>query len=226
MKKYIPVIVVLWCIGLLSSCGTTSSAPATISGEASAMDEFRNSQPQKRADIMGTVKSITGNDFTVEVIDTSSDPIFKQMQDPDFRTKMQAMSDGERQAFMTKIQEARASAKRIMVDVTIPVGVPVLVRTGGGGGGFAGWRGWFGGGRPSTGLGASLGWQNTNAPKTPNSKQWTITDIKVGSNVNIWLAENTWDRKIASWVSTSAGQAGNNTNGGGAFGGGQPPVGR
>lgn len=83
---------------------------------------------------MGTVKSITGNDFTVEIIDTGSSDVLKEMQDPEFRTKMQAMTDTERQALMTKMQEARANAKKILVEVTIPVGVPVLVRTGGAGG--------------------------------------------------------------------------------------------
>ena len=82
------------------------------------------------------MKSVVGNDFTIETIDVNSDPLLKQMQEPDFRTKMQAMSDADRQALMTKMQEARTNAKKILVDVTIPVGVPILMRTGGGGGGF------------------------------------------------------------------------------------------
>ena len=63
----------------------------------------------------------------------SSNPLLQQMQSADFRTKMQAMTDAERQALMTQLQEARASAKKILVDVTIPVGVPILIRTGRGG---------------------------------------------------------------------------------------------
>ena len=82
------------------------------------------------------MKSVVGNDFTIETIDVNSDPLLKQMQEPDFRTKMQAMSDADRQALMTKMQEARTNAKKILVDVTIPVGVPILMMTGGGGGGF------------------------------------------------------------------------------------------
>jgi hypothetical protein len=69
----------------------------------------------------------------------SSDPIFQEMQGEEFRTKMQSMTDTERQALMTKMQEARAKAKRVLVDVTIPVGIPIMIRSGGaGGGGFGG----------------------------------------------------------------------------------------
>lgn len=78
----------------------------------------------------------------------SSSETLNQMQDPDFRTKMQAMSDTERQALTTKMQEERTNAKKILIEVTIPVGVPLLVRTGGGGGGFA--RGAGGGGATRT----------------------------------------------------------------------------
>lgn len=239
MKKYAPALIAVSCLLLLSSCG--NAATSTVSGEVSTMDALRNSQPQKRADIMGTVKSITGNDFTVEIIDTGSSDVLKEMQDPEFRTKMQAMTDTERQALMTKMQEARANAKKILVEVTIPVGVPVLVRTGGAGG-F--WGGAFPGGAPgqwgapgaggatrTAWIGGALGttW-TTNTPRTNNSKQGTIADIKVGSSVNLWLAENTGDRKIASWVSSSAGQTtGTGAGGaggfwGGGFGGGQAPA--
>ncbi len=59
----------------------------------------------------------------------SSDPIFQEMQSEDFRTKMQAMTDAERQAFMTKMQDARTKAKKVLVDVTIPVGIPIMIRS-------------------------------------------------------------------------------------------------
>ncbi|MEI6711425.1 MAG: hypothetical protein WCK88_04435 [bacterium] len=77
---------------------------------------------------------MTGNEFTIETIDMTSNPLLQEMRSADFRTKMQAMSDTDRKALMTKIQEARTNAKKILVDVTIPVGVPVLIRTRGGGG--------------------------------------------------------------------------------------------
>lgn len=75
----------------------------------------------------------------------SSNPLFQQMQSADFSTKMQTMTDTERQAFMVQMQEARASAKKILIDVTIPVGVPILIRAGRGGG--TGGGGFPGGGR-------------------------------------------------------------------------------
>jgi hypothetical protein len=43
------------------------------------------------------------------------------------RTAMQAMSDAERQALITQMQEARANAPKVNIDVTIPVGIPILV---------------------------------------------------------------------------------------------------
>ena len=152
-----------------------------------------------------------------------SSETMKQMQDPEFRTKMQAMSETERQALMTKMQEERASAKRVLINVTIPVGVPILVRTGGrggfGGGGFV--RGGGAPGGSAQGIGSSLGGTTNTPPRTaPTGKQGTITDIKVGSTVSVWLAADTGDRKIATWVSTAAGQTGGNTGGG--FGGGGP----
>lgn len=139
MKKSLSLLLATSAIFILSSCGTTdTSATANTTAE---VDALKNSQPETRADIQGTVKSIVGNEFTIETIDMSSSETLKQMQDPDFRTKMQAMSDTERQTLMTKMQEERANAKKVLVNVTIPVGVPILVRTGGrggfGGGGFA-----------------------------------------------------------------------------------------
>lgn len=227
MKKIIPSLMALSCVLLLSSCGNTNtgSAPET----ASEVDALKNSQPEARADIQGTVKSIVGNEFTIETIDMSSSETMKQMQDPEFRTKMQAMSDTERQAMMTKMQEERANAKRVLVNVTIPVGVPILVRTGGRGG-FPGGGFPRGGGAPggsTQGIGSSLGGTtNTNAQRpTPTGKQGTIADIKVGSTVSVWLAPDMGERKIATWVSASAGQTGGNTSGG-FGGGGQVPAGR
>ena len=223
MKKIIPSLIALSCVILLSACGNTETTKTT-----SEADSLKNSQPEARADIQGTVKSVVGNEFTIETIDMSSSETMKQMQDPDFRTKMQAMSDTERQAMMAKMQEERASAKRVLVNVTIPVGVPILVRTGGRGGfpggGFP--RGGSAPGGTAQGIGSSLGGStNTNTqPAAPTGKQGTITDVKVGSSVSIWLAPDTGERKIATWVSTAAGQTGGNT-GGGFGGGGQAPAG-
>ncbi len=193
----------LSCILILTACW--ASWTDTISTDVTATDELRNSQPEARADIQGTVKSIVGNEFTIETTDMSSSETLNQMQDPDFRTKMQAMSDTERQALTTKMQEERTNAKKILIEVTIPVGVPLLVRTGGGGGGFA--RGAGGGGATRTQwIGSSLG-ANANAqPTAPTGKQWTIADVKVGSTVSIWLTAVLEERKIASWVSVSGAQ--------------------
>lgn len=213
---------------LLSACGTTqnlASWETVVKGQEIGSD-FKNTQPQTQAAIQWTVKSVTGNEFTIETIDMSSDPVFKDMQSEEFRTKMQTMTDTERQALMTKMQEARAKAKKVLVNVTIPVGIPVMIRSGRGGGNF--WWGMMrpGGGQPgasSAGIGSSLKASNT-APTTAKatSKEGTITDIKVGSTISVWLTENTGDRKIASWVSvsTSQGGIGGTRTGGGNFGGG------
>ncbi len=230
MKKYIISwsIVSVVCVFLLSACGaaTTTTGASTTPDQASAVDALKNSQPKTQAGIQWTVKTITGNDFTIETIDMSSNPLFQQMQSADFRTKMQTMTDTERQALMTQFQEARASAKKILVDVTIPVGVPILIRTGRGGngaGGFPGGGRWGApGGGQSAWIGSSLAATPTTAKSTPTAssgKQGTIADIKVGSTISVWLAENTGDRKIASWVSLSPAQTGG-TGGGGFSGGG------
>ena len=157
MKRYIfPVVITCSTLFLLSACGTTSATTpstdtASTTDTTTTVDALKNSQPQKQADIQGTVKSIVGNDFTIETIDMSSSDILKEAQSPDFRTKMQTMSDADRQKFFTDMQAARASAKKVLIDVTVPVGVPILVRTGGGGGGGGRAGGGFGGGRPGGG---------------------------------------------------------------------------
>lgn len=118
-------------IFILSACGSSTQSITTGTETATAAPDAQgNSQPQTQSDIQGTVKSIVGNEFTIETIDMSGSALIQQMQDPEFRTKMQAMSDTERQEFMTKMQEERAKAKRVLVDVTIPVGTPVSILTG------------------------------------------------------------------------------------------------
>lgn len=230
-KQIIPLILATSLLTLFSSCSKTE---ATNPETKTEIDTLKNSQPEKRADIQWTVKSIVGNDFTIETIDIESSEVLKQMQDPEFRTKMQAMTDTERQAFMTKMQEARTSAKKVLIEVTIPVGVPILMRTGGGFGGGAGgqFRWWAGGPRATGGIGSSLNaWANPTTT-APTSKQGTIADIKVGGTVSLWLTENTGDRKIASWVSLTAGGSGGAPGGGfgggpgGGFGGGPVPTNR
>jgi len=218
---------------LLTACGTTQNV---ASWEAAAKvqeggSDFKNTQPQTQAAIQWTVKTVIGNEFTIETTDMSSDPIFKEMQSEDFRTKMQTMTDTERQAFMTKMQEARAKAKKVLVDVTIPVGIPIMIRSGGANGsGFGG--GMMRGGQPgasNSGIGSSLsGTKTSTTPTPPTSKEGTIADIKVGSTLSIWLTENTGERKIASWVSvSSASSSSMGWVGGsrGGEGGGQPPAG-
>lgn len=100
-----------------SSSSTTIST--SISSEA---DALRNSRPSRPAEINGTIKSVIGNEFTIETIDMSGIVL------PEFdRAAMQNMSDTERQALQQQMQDARAKAPRKLVDVTIPVGIPVLV---------------------------------------------------------------------------------------------------
>jgi hypothetical protein len=207
---------------VLSSCG--SETKTAENGADQAIDALKNSQPQKQADMQGTVKSVVGNEFTIETIDMGSSETMKQMQDPEFRTKMQAMSDTERQAMMTKMQEERASAKRVLVNVTIPVGIPILVRTGGRSGAPGGFMRGGAPGGSGGGIGSSLGTQAQPQAQAPTGKQGTIADIKVGSSVSIWLADDTGERKIATWISTSTGQTGGGNLGGGFGGGGLPPV--
>ncbi len=215
---------------LLSACGTTQNVASweTATKVQEIGGDFKNTQPQTQASIQWTVKSVTGNEFTIETIDMSSDPVFKDMQSEEFRAKMQAMTDTERQAWMTKMQEARTKAKKVLVDVMIPVGIPIMIRSWrGNGGGFGG--GMMRGGQPgasNSGIGSSL--SGTKTSTTPTSKEGTISDIKVGSTLSIWLTENTGERKIASWVSvSSASSSSMGWVGGsrGGEGGGQPPAG-
>lgn len=217
---------------LLSACGTTQNLASweTVVKSQEVGSDLKNTQPQTQATLQWTVKSVTGNEFTIETIDMSSDPIFQEMQGEEFRTKMQSMTDTERQALMTKMQEARAKAKRVLVDVTIPVGIPIMIRSGGaGGGGFGGgmMRGWQPG-ASNSGIGSSLSATKTSAtPTPPTSKEGTIADIKVGSTLSIWLTENTGERKIASWVSVSSASSSSMgwTGSRGGEGAGQPPAG-
>ena len=233
MQRKYSVFLCLACssLFLLSACGTTQNI---ANGETAAKvqeigGDFKNTQPQTQAAIQWTVKTIIGNEFTIETTDMSSDPIFKEIQSEDFRTKMQTMTDTERQALMTKMQDTRANAKKILVDVTIPVGVPILIRSWWGSGGFGGARMMQWGGQQSAGIGSSLGssQQTNTSTKAAISKEGTIADIKVGSTVSIWLVENTGDRKIASWVSvsTATGSPTGWAGGRGGEGGGQPPAG-
>ncbi|MFA6080125.1 MAG: hypothetical protein WC753_01430 [Candidatus Gracilibacteria bacterium] len=234
MQRKYSVSLYLMCFSLflLSACGTTQNLASgeTVVKSQEVGSDLKNTQPQTQATLQGTVKSVTGNEFTIETIDMSSDPIFQEMQGEEFRTKMQSMTDTERQALMTKMQEARAKAKRVLVDVTIPVGIPIMIRSGGaGGGGFGG--GMMRGGQPgasNSGIGSSLSATKTSAtPTPPTSKEGTIADIKVGSTLSIWLTENTGERKIASWVSVSSASSSSmgGTGSRGGEGAGQPPAG-
>lgn len=195
---------------LLTSCSTV--VPGAASNWAQGVQNG-NIQPKTQADIQWTVKSVTGNQFTIETTDMSSDPIFQEMQSEDFRTKMQSMTDAERQALMEKMQTARTNAKKIIVEVTIPVGIPIILHAGrasnfGGGGMTMGWWSrWSSSGRPNTnaGIGTSLGTGQKKPADSPTSlqKEWTIADIKVGSTVSIWTNPDVPDRRIASWATVS-----------------------
>jgi hypothetical protein len=113
------------------------------------------------------------------------------------------------------MQEARTKAKKILVDVTIPVGIPIMIRSWRGNGAFWGMmRGWQPG-ASSAGVGSSL-WESktASAPTPPTSKEGTIADIKAGSTISIWLTENTGERKVGSWVSVSPSQGSMPSSGG------------
>ena len=215
MKLHTLALVALWWSALLLAWCSNSSASTNTAWTETAVDAQKNSRPQRMADINGTVKEVIGNEFTIETIDTASNPLLSQPMD---REKMQTMSDTERQAFFEQMQEARTKAKRINISVTIPVGIPVFVRQG-----WARW--WFGwgmmwmGGRPWWawnwwGLAGSLwGWSNTSNTQRNRTwsgammwtgKQWTITDIKEWYQIQVWVM--TWwseDRKIAERVSVT-----------------------
>lgn len=200
MLKYF-FLSLVWISLILSWC--SNSSVSTDSSGTWEVDVLRNSRPNRRADINGTVKTIVGNEFTIETLDMWSGMDFQFD-----REKIQAMTDSERQEMMQKMQEARANAKKVNVDVTIPVGVPIFVRTA-----SARWmQWWFGGQRGQVPwwqawwLAATLWWaatQNPNRWWMGSGKQWTIEDIKKDYTVQIWLMTWSNDRKIAEWVSVS-----------------------
>ena len=88
---------------------------------------MQNRRPQRAIDIQGTVKSLVGNEVTVNAIDTSSNPLLSLSQQ-EMRDKMQNLPEEERQNFFQEIQTARENAKTYDVTVLIPAGIPIAVR--------------------------------------------------------------------------------------------------
>jgi hypothetical protein len=201
MFKYF-FLSLLWIALILSGC-SWSWATENTNGTGE-VDALRNSRPNRRADINGTVKTIVGNEFTIETLDMWSGMDFQFD-----REMIQAMTDSQRQEMMQKMQDARTNAKKVNVDVTIPVGIPIFVRTA-----VARGQWWFGGqARPGNPgwqaawwLAATLWWwnnQNANRWWMGSGKQWTIEDIKKEYTIQIRLMTWSTDRKIAEWVSIS-----------------------
>lgn len=189
-------------MGLVLSWCSTSLTSLDSSGTGE-VDVFRNGRPDRRADIDGVVKTIVWNEFSIEMLD-----IWSGMDFQFDREKMQAMTDSQRQEMMQKMQDARTNAKKVNVDVTIPVGIPIFIRTtsarwvqwwfGVQRGQIPGWQAWW--------LAATLWWATTQNPNRWwmwTVKQWTIEDIMKGDTVQIWLMSWSDNRKIVEWVSVS-----------------------
>ena len=215
LMKFVLVITIFSCVIVLTGCGqnisnTQNTAWWTLT--ESGADSMRNRRPDRPVDIQWSVKSLVGNEVTIDAIDTSSHPLL-QLSQQEMREKMQSLAANERQKFFQEMQWARDSAKKYEVTVLVPAGIPIAVRNIGN---RSAW--WFGWGQWGPWLGMRPGWTSANqwlagifnATNSWNSNReirniaatGSIEHIKVWSSISIRLMTGVEEnRKIAERVS-------------------------
>ncbi len=122
-KKSLVYIIMLSLMFLVVGCSSKSetgsaSAPSTSQEDAG---DTAGSRPDRAPDLEGKVKQIRGNEITVlKVIRTG--PELTEAEKAKRRQQMQALSPEER----AKLQAEMFKVTDETIDLTIPVGVPIV----------------------------------------------------------------------------------------------------
>lgn len=186
-KVVIICLIVPALLILLSGCSLqTQGASDSTNGDAKLNQIPQVKSPEREADISGTVKSIVGNEVVITQVDMEA--IHEQMT-----TNMPEGAEAERPAGNNFVASG---------------GQPP---SGGGGTGMAGGRG-FGGDENSAmrdqmnelmrqySLGDVKVLIPVGIPMYARGGEVSLADVVVGSNLTVWLNQDSGDRKIAEFV--------------------------
>ena len=183
MKKSLIFLVFLLAVGIIFS----GCAKKQVNNQVS---EFRRpdfGQPEGRADIMGLVKSVTGNEVTILKIDrpAEGEGRFNNDEakiDDEKKASLGGGATGGRMPGMGRgmIKNADADVQAQMLEkmkemssgeetVLIPVGIRMLM-------------------------------PDTSSEDKTSVLEASLADVKIDKMVQIWLDENSTDRKLADFV--------------------------
>ena len=181
MKKSLIFLIFLFAVGIIFS----GCAKKQVNNQVS---EFRRpdfGQPEGRADIMGLVKSVTGNEVTILKIDrpaegegrfnnneTKIDDEKKSSLGGSTDARMPGMGRGMRKPdadmqaqMLEKMKEMSSGEEKVL----IPVGIRMLM-------------------------------PDTSSEDKTSVLEASLSDIKIDKMIQIWLDENSTDRKLADFV--------------------------
>ena len=126
MQKFVILLSVATVL-ILSWCNTQNSVEKTDTTnslqEKLSQTQQILSQPNRKMDLYGKIISNEGNEFTVQVVDTTQDPTFN-MEPAEKRAYMQKLSQEERMALKDKIRQAVLWNEKVL----IPVWTPIIVK--------------------------------------------------------------------------------------------------
>ncbi len=183
MKKSLIFLVFLLGVGIIFS----GCAKKQVNNQAS---EFRRpdfGQPEGRADIMGLVKSVTGNEVTILKIDrpVEGKGKFNNTENKDVDGKKASLGTGASGGRMPgmgrgMIKNADAEVQAQMIEkikemssgeetVLIPVGIRMLM-------------------------------SDISSEDKNSVLEASLSDVKIDKMIQIWLDENSTDRKLADFV--------------------------
>jgi len=206
----------LFLILILAGCsfnGTTDTKTGGLNNnDASASQIVGFVRPTTQPELNGTIKSIIGNEVTVTARDMSKlSGLLGGLRNNDGGTQ-QTMTDEQKQSLREEMDKAPTIDTKVIIPVGINMGKRIVERTAqaptggnitsglgaGGGGGFGGgMKGGTGGNRNDNNQGDTA---DTNGNRGGIIQEASLTDLKVGSRISIWLDKTVTDRKIADSV--------------------------
>ena len=121
MKKYI--VLLSFTTLALAWCNTQNTTQTDDLQEKLSQTQQIPDQPDRKMDLYGKIISNEGNEFTIQVVDTTKDPTFN-MSPEEKKAYMQKLSQEDRIALKDQIRNAILWNEKVL----IPVWTPIVVK--------------------------------------------------------------------------------------------------